>query len=620
MADAILNVVDDKVELVVEGSELLMPIVQMAQGYAQNAATSLETARQVVINGTAQVAVYAAQATAAVDVVFADGTGVFGGPGTSLALSDSALSRQVWLNPQPVPRSGVLRTINANVKQVGRVIFGFANRDGAVQLRVIITFTALGRQSVAVPAAIVRAGWLFGQISDGALDSGLIGYSNYGYALNGPAIAAGVATASLSVAPGVTIAAGFTLAADDEMASMADLTSARVTIASSKLQAQPDNWFANNAAWTFGPNGMTSPAAGQGWNTYIQTAIFTRLEQRLIRARLTGMTAATIVGLAALAPDQGAPLYEGNGRGPSMVTVDFASRTIAIKGQPNGAGDPGTVVSAPLAAGHRAINPHIVEWGWHVRAMTLTLIDAVSQARTTIIDDRNTQIDTGNPAGNMNDALAFLAIAGQFTVNHLKVMYDRPRAKAKVLYLADSIGQGDQQLAAMTVSRMLDAELGGAVAISAMGGGRARGAYMCAVNEIPALRPKWVIVAVGTNLSAPGDSSGGVIGTTLWKAYVENIIMLAKSYGAKVILTTLLNTAYGDSQGNYNAINTAALAFAAAYPDDVYIWQWNRALSIDGMGAAADPAKFHADLVHPIDAGHAALLAQLRLDVSQLFD
>jgi hypothetical protein len=61
-------------------------------------------------------------------------------------------------------------------------------------------------------------------------------------------------------------------------------------------------------------------------------------------------------------------------------------------------------------------------------------------------------------------------------------------------------------------------------------------------------------------------------------------------------------------------------ALAAADPDNVFVWRWNRALSISGQGAAADVSKFHDDLVHPDNEGNAALLAQLHSDIPQLFD
>ncbi|MEG3173060.1 SGNH/GDSL hydrolase family protein [Sphingomonas sp. ZB1N12] len=553
----------------------------------------------------------------AVSATLGGGPAIQGGPEVGFASNVSPLSPLTWVHPEPVPRVGVLRTFTSFVKRAGAIRLGFIDDAGNVVFSRVVTFAGTGKQTVAVAPGAVRAGWrvcILGDASNSAEGSGAqLGYMAFGTALSGPAIAAdGTVVTGLSVYIGATIALAYDLDAADSTIAQRNLTAKRIPIYASTLQSYPAAWVESGTSpWSFGAGGMTSPATGQGWGSLMQTNWWTRLERRLTRLTLSGMTDATIVSPAWRAPDQGAPLYEGNGRGPSLCTLNWVNRTLAIKIQPNGNSDPGNVYSVPLSAGHVAANPQLLEWEWRVRDQILTVTDIYSGAVTTLANPvTGTATNTDLPGGNMNDALAFYAVAGRFTVSRAEVLYNRPAPK--VLAIGDSITQGDQQLAAKVWSRMLDEELDGAVAVSAMGGGRMRGAWHTSRAEIAALKPAWLIVAVGTN---NGDND---LETT--QAYLGSIIRRAKSQGTKVILTTILNTAYGNGFGSYNAQNGVMNALAAADPDNVFVWRWNRALSISGQGAAADASKFHGDLVHPNDAGNLALLAQLHADVPQLFD
>lgn len=415
------------------------------------------------------------EAVSTLSAAIGGGAVIEGGPEVAYAIAANPLSQKVWVHPEPVPRPGILRAFKATVKRAGAIRLGFVDRAGNVMLSRIVTFTGTGEQTVAVPPGAIEAGWREAVISNGAVDEALLGYMAFGTALRGSEIAADAAfVPDLAVYFGATIALAYDADASDGAVAQKDATNNRVSVFSSTLETYPDEWVeVSTSPFTFGPNGMVSPETGQGWGCFMQTNWWTRLERRLTRIILTDMTVATIFAPAWNAPGQGPPVFEGNGRGPSMVAVDWTNRTLAIKVQPNGNGDPGNVYSVPLVAGHVAANPQLMEWDWSVRDQTLTLTDMYSGAVTTLGNPRTGDAtDTNLPGGNMNDALAFVAVAGRATVRRVDVLYGRPRPK--VLALGDSITQGDQQLAGSVWSRMLDGQLGGEVAISAMGGGRTR--------------------------------------------------------------------------------------------------------------------------------------------------
>lgn len=266
----------------------LVAAITAQQGDPTQALALIQTA----INSTNTASTAATTANAIIQAILkasvTGGKGIFGGPTVTSVLNPDGnqngtkVSRETWLLTDPVPRNGVITAVAAYVWTAGTVIMGFCKRDGTIMARFPVIFTTTGPQSVSVPSLVIQKGWLFGQISDGDTSSGLIGYSQYGTSIHASsAMSSDTTLTNISVVNNVTIAASYTLDAADKPATYNDITAARVPIFTSSLTVMPDAWTVNGPAWSFGSDGMTSPSSGQGWNTFIQTNWFTRLEQRV---------------------------------------------------------------------------------------------------------------------------------------------------------------------------------------------------------------------------------------------------------------------------------------------------------------------------------------------------
>lgn len=516
---------------------------------------------------------------------------------SAAALNPADVSGFTWIDAQPVAQSFRLRRLAAFCRAAGPLNFAFFSRSGNVFTPVIIIpveMTNAGELEFNAnidfaEGITVAAGLYFGTIPP-LPSSGRIGYSNYKSAFSGT-MSGNSLTATLT--DQVALAIRYEGTAPDQLQTLALAERKRICLYRPTLTAQPDNWVATANPWTYGAGGVTSLGAGQSYGTYLLTDCWTRTERRITRVRFTILSPSTQVGIGAIAPN------DGNGRGPSLMVVDGIANLLIIKNRPSGGTDPGNAAQVALPFDLNPSHSYRLEWHWDIRTHSLTFFDETDGWSVSVsYGDSTTQVDTNSPAGNANDRLALFAISGQFTVSELTVLYDRPNVN--VLVLGDSKTQGDQLTAPQRWAQMLDGQLGGTVAISAMGGGKALGAYYTARTEIPALSPQWVILTVGTN-----DQDSGL---AAFKAFTSEIIAIAKSIGAKVVLARIKNTSFG----TYNQINAFIDAISTADPVNIKRWRWDLVES--------DQATLQADGVHRSALGEQRVLARLAVDVPEIFD
>ena len=128
------------------------------------------------------------------------------------------------------------------------------------------------------------------------------------------------------------------------------------------------------------------------------------------------------------------------------------------------------------------------------------------------------------------------------------------------------------------------------------------------MSELPALRPNYAMLTLGTN-------GGGSYSD--YQAFVE----YALSLGITPILNTLPIRADGGTDQNVDYIAAANATIMQIWKDyNIHGARFDLATSLNNDGETIDTNLFSSDRIHPNDAGHAAMAARVMLDCPELFD
>ena len=126
-------------------------------------------------------------------------------------------------------------------------------------------------------------------------------------------------------------------------------------------------------------------------------------------------------------------------------------------------------------------------------------------------------------------------------------------------------------------------------------------------SELPAYMPSYVMLTMGTN-------GGGTYNQ--YKEFVEYILSL----GLIPIVNTLPIRADGQNDKNIPANVAANEAIMQIWKDyNIHGARFDLATSLNNDGETIDQSLYVDDMIHPNDAGHAAMAARVMLDCPELF-
>lgn len=532
-----------------------------------------------------------------------------GAPAGVLGSLTATAGGRLWWNEQPFLQGGLVTALWLISGSDGFFTFhvGRPESDGTFTIMRSVTVTTTGagyNRFVAgtdFDAFTVEEGWNIG------LDHYLstvrfVGIGNTPSTQNG---------GGASYERNVTLCFGGEIAATALPVASVDTKRRRVSLWRQDLRVTgaPRGWN-DSSVLQYDAEGLSLADKTQaGWQTRASGFRFFRATKRLTRVAFQWTTAGARFAVETI----GLPgvTYLDASFAPSAVEVDGAANQLRIKNSvalaQGAAGDPGNIAVADLGYAMTLGHEYLLEWSLDRTVHTATLVDLTTSQRSPLLisgDPDFAGVDTAE--GTQNGAISIAFVAGSVTIQSMEVLYDAP--SPTVVVVGDSISWGVLLPPEQSWVSILEAA-GASVLCSAQPGGTSQGALDTAFAEIPAARPRTVILGVGTN-----DVLRGVpLADTCW--CIASMIDLARRVGARIVLT-VLHPLPGKDVTAHNAMITAL----AAGQSDIDLWRWDKALTLNGAGLVADPAKLNADSVHPNATGATALYLRLIADSPTILD
>lgn len=308
-------------------------------------------------------------------------------------------------------------------------------------------------------------------------------------------------------------------------------------------------------------------------------------EERVTRVRLSLFTD-TRFGLHWLARD---------GKGGSLFTVDAAAGTLNI--HKFGAEDRiEASIPFPIENGHI----YMLEAVKSFRSNTFTITDTETGATASVATASELDSSSGGNSveqnefkgGRQNNLFGMRHFVGQSPfIKQVEIVASV--ASEPLMYLiGNSITEGDLVRETARYGQIMASWLNGRVVFSGQSGSTIDGVLDRIANEVPALRPKFVMVTIGTN------------GGNTREKLVE-LVERIRGYGA----IPVLNRIPVKSDGSSDIINET---IASVCEDlEVASCRFDLATAYDGDTQRQDPALFESDLLHPNAEGHYAMAKRL---------
>lgn len=541
-----------------------------------------------------------------------------GDPGAVAFDAGLALNSVPYINGDRVAVPGWLKRVRVTVQQKGLTNLAFYERLGSsLYPRVVVPLQLTADvgtvQVFDTPRSWVKAGWLFGTLPtfadapDGTVP-GKVGRSGYGMGFRAANIMSADASAVIDAGTGPTVTepSGITAAIDyqldyDELPVPASLVrrERQVSLYKPDLTVQAFNWNVSGPGWSNNAEGLLSADGANTYDRFAQTPFWTRTERRRTRLQFQSQYGDAVIGLSWRQP------FDGNGRGPTLIVVDFGANggvgKLSIKNGgyafPAGrSSDPGDLQAVVLSPGHNHLNPHeLVHIIRDQRTHYARLTDLVTRAYTEVLVADNGSTDTNVPQGLGCEVLTLHTVQGAFIVppGGLEVFYDGPRPL--VLFAADSITQGDQQRIGYRYYDIIANAVGhDLVANASMGGAKAMGCYYTLRNDLLSLRPAGLIMPIGTNNGDNRDLASHL-------RFLDATIQIALSISCQVAIPLLPSPFNGDT---FTVMNEAHTTRSQQYPGRVHLIPLNKYWTVNGDGTTINTDLFHGDKVHPNDAGN----------------
>lgn len=178
---------------------------------------------------------------------------------------------------------------------------------------------------------------------------------------------------------------------------------------------------------------------------------------------------------------------------------------------------------------------------------------------------------------------------------------------AKMLVIGDSYSAGATMFANMDKRwfELYATETGAKVFNNSKGGlATYTGANLLGTPIQTAVHPEYVMIELGVNDNSLNNYKGNIMTIVDW---VENVL------GATPVIFTIPPTQNSQSALIYGDINTWVKTSGIRYIDMC------KALTVNGAGTTRNDDLFFSDNVHPNVAGHAAIYAQMKVDVPEMF-
>jgi lysophospholipase L1-like esterase len=334
------------------------------------------------------------------------------------------------------------------------------------------------------------------------------------------------------------------------------------------------------------------------------------IDQRTLTWTVEATADDTIIGLTTnpAMPGEGAELQG------SYIQLNFSTNRLEIGPEYLGGGTIGAMVDSHDPGFTLTKNVlYTVEWVKRGRDFTVTLSETGGFNSYSIdVTNNNYNYQTYSPQdittkyGLMHGSPSVACIAGACNVHSWRhvanVLQD-----CTAMFIGDSITEGftvaeTERFAALVRADMADSR---DVAITAVGGDTTKSCLLRLGNELGLIRPRNVVVFLGSN----GEAS-----TAAYEANLGVIIELAKAVGAKVFVCTV------PANATYTTyINTLT---------GVTIVPFDKALTIGGAGTTPVADYFDGedeasntfnDGLHPNAVGHMRIYRLLRIAASDLW-
>jgi lysophospholipase L1-like esterase len=361
----------------------------------------------------------------------------------------------------------------------------------------------------------------------------------------------------------------------------------------------PANWAANSGTWTANA-GLISPASGQGYSTFITFNQNYAIEQRTTRLSFGVLASGTILGFGANVNGDG---YANSG---GLVVVDGNANTLNIAAGWSAGSTP--TFQSTIALGFNIATGHIYTLviTQNERQLNVTIGDPVTGV-TASLSAGNNSTDASSVWGDFNVNPVIVVAAGQFKVTDLTILADS--VTPKVMFMGDSITYGVGILPSQRWAQITGLQApNSSYVVSGKPGGLSAGILSRVTNELQFVKPKNLVVLIGTN-----DSSNSVSPST-FAANLNSIITTAKGFGVvNVFVGTIIPLAA--QQATINTYNSAILALSGAT-----IVRFDLAMSTGNNGTTPNLALYQSDQEHPNAAGGSAMAARFLIDAPEIFD
>lgn len=366
----------------------------------------------------------------------------------------------------------------------------------------------------------------------------------------------------------------------------------------------PAGWTFGGA-WTHTAGGALSPAGAGDMSIYAklsQASLF-HDEDRAIRFWVQPQAATSKFACGTWRATHG-----------TLVIVDGSANLFSFARSNTGStggGSDTTWASAPTILKSVALpaltagRTYVVELRKNRRINTATVRDMVTGAIiATISDGSNDGVII--PASAYQFGSPFFAAMSGATLL-VRATANSGRKTPRVMMIGDSITEAPYDSGVQLPQRwgqIVKDALGGNAVIAGLSGSKADEIAPLLLNEIPAIKPEWIISSFGTN-----DMDSGL---ATFQTNMNNLVSYCSANG--------VNLAVAKIQPIPSRTFTNLNAFIDTLPQWVRRIRMDLALTTGNDGTTFNAANYGTDQLHPNATGHALMAARVAVDLPEIYD
>lgn len=340
----------------------------------------------------------------------------------------------------------------------------------------------------------------------------------------------------------------------------------------------------NYGSWIVEERGLTFDGADDA-ALYLGLSRRITFEERVTRVRLS-LFADTRFGLHWL---------ERDGSGGSLFTVDAAAGTLNIHTFQNEAKIESSV-SFTVENGH----VYLLEAVKSFRSNTFTITDETTGATASVATASELDSSAGGNSveqnefkgGRQNNVFGMRRLSGKSPYIKSVEIAATVAPEPLMYIIGNSITEGDHVRETARYGQVMASWLNGRVVFSGQSGSTIDGVLDRIANEVPVIRPKYVMVTIGTNGGNTHDK-------------LVELVKLIRSYRAIPVLNRIPVKSDGSSQ----AVNETIASVCEEM--EVASCRFDLATAYEGDTDRQDAAMFQSDLLHPNVEGNYAMAKRL---------